>query len=208
MHEKIETIRELAHKLSALSDPTRGGTPAECAIAAAKLKHLLEKHGLTIADLENSDTDWLYLEVVSKNEHELLIQCICFVLNQSQISISRIPKPAKSRYPEEVGIKVTRLHAADIRACFAFYRQILADRTAELENEIAKRRAAIKSLPDAIFSRYHIFPHNDNSESDKPDLTPAQLAALLTAMAGLDGDAWQRPAASLSGLALEYEQRA
>lgn len=40
------TALRLARKLTALADPTRGGTPAERALADAKAKRLIERHGL------------------------------------------------------------------------------------------------------------------------------------------------------------------
>lgn len=210
----LETIRELAMKLLALSDPHRGGSPAECEAASRKLEALLQRHGLTVSDLGDEAVEPRVFEVLNEMEKRLFVQCACFILDCSTIRLTtrkqaRITFGKRSRKGRavkylELEMELTKVQYADLTACFAYYREIMASQKAEIEQKIKTLKKSLTVLVDAIAGRYDIFSSSASSEEPDAPVDLKRLAALMEAMRGLDGQPWQRPRGELSGLTLTH----
>ncbi len=204
----LETITALARKLQAVINPASRATESEQQNAARLLEKLLERHGLTEADLANESRSTYVFHIPPGDQHrKLLVQVVCTVLDRHQLDSAirkvRIPKlskktgkPLASKVPalEVLLNNLTVVEYTDISACYYHYAAILDKRIAELRAEAKVNRMAAANAASALIQRFTIFPATRSGEPPA-DLTPAEIAALIAAMRGMFGQKWEKPAA-------------
>jgi hypothetical protein len=110
IHARLMKLYELAKR----------GEHGERENAQRFLEKLLEKHGMTIADLDDAATRYYRLSYKSELEYKLLTQIICTVL---QVNTFRAKLTPKSRYIE---IQLTKAQHLEIEMQFAIYRREFA----------------------------------------------------------------------------------
>lgn len=194
----IETIKELAAKLQAVADPARGSTPGEVQVAARKLKALLEKYGLTEGDLYAETVQMFRWRCFHADEVLLLKQVAFHVLEVSSLMVSTVKY--KRTKVTEVGIEMTRVQQVDVNACFEHYKIILAERVAELEEQLKTLKLQRKKACMALVHKYKLHGP-DTGDEGKGGKGPSrrELMAILEAMRGFDASAkWQKPGGNVS----------
>lgn len=176
-----ETIAAKLRKIQALA---QSGYAGEKDNAQRLLTALLEKHGLTEADLTQEIKTDHYFTVKPGPTAALLIQIICMILDVQSINVALV----KTKRAHHFKIPLTHLENADITAAYAHYLPML-------QADLKRLRLQLRRLSNAFFSQYEIFSSH-KSKSPKP-LTPAQYEAMLANMRQMNGDKWQKPHGSL-----------
>ena len=120
-----EKALELGKKLKALADQGTGG---ERVNAQAHLDRLLQKHGLTLADIEAEKEDW-YKFKVKKNQMEIFIVIVANVCSLQSRFIAGNP----------VNLLCTAAQAIEVQAKFDFYWRVY-----EEELSVFKRAFVMK----------------------------------------------------------------
>jgi hypothetical protein len=204
MAEELETIKGLAAKLQALADPSRGGTPAEVEVAARKLKTLLDRHNLTEADLYVEAVAMFRWDCFSQDEVLLLKQVAFYILEVKSITISTFKRKgwgmSKGKTIIELEIEMTRVQQIDVDACFKHYRVILADRLAEIAQQLEALKLVKKKVCMALVHKYNLHGPDLSDDDGKQGKGHSlrELTAIMAAMRGFDASAkWEKPSGNV-----------
>lgn len=160
-----QTLREKLLKIQALS---KSGTGGEATAADAALKTMLEKHGMTMADLESlsevlADFDFL---PSGDLERRLLMQVIYSVVGFTRTTYKR-PKTG------QVGVNCTRTEMAEIAVRFEVLRV-----------DFVKQ---FDFFYDAYCHKHELFPPQDKrTAADQREGTPEEIERLRRLMGGID----------------------
>lgn len=112
-------IKSRLLKLLALAERGVGGEKKN---AQRFLDRELKKHGLTIADLDDSESSLIECAFVfkNKNERQLLVQVLCMVMKSDRIFL-RTPKGSK-----KILIKLTPFQKFEVDMFYSVYKRDLA----------------------------------------------------------------------------------
>lgn len=164
MTNKPETIIATLKQIHELSG-NAGATEAERQAAASMLEHLLAKHKLTKADIENEATTTAEFEYKSAIELRLLEQIVAHIAGLETSAIDR-----KSGNPDipanAIYFKLTKTQEADVHTLYSVYRKALAK---ELDSFFV-----------AFVYKNNIFP--ENAGTDYNDLPPEKKGSLLKSL--------------------------
>jgi hypothetical protein len=108
---KINKIMELAER----------GSPGEKEVAISKLYYLLDKHGLTIEDIKNSEKGYYWFPYNTAFEKEILFQITFKTLNSGELSYRQ--KKGKRK----VAIELTPIQNAEIKMLYNIYKKSFRD---------------------------------------------------------------------------------
>lgn len=192
MSDGFESARMKALKLAALASRGVGG---EAEVARRKLAKHLEAHGLTLEMLSVTTRSERMLHcVVDLNKAtkdtglvKLAGQCLGYVLNESALQYSsRVVKLGK-RSCYVVKAELTDLEFEDWTNCFCHYAPLFVASRKNLQ-------AALRACFLGFIHKHKVFAQRPAAADDGKPLTPAQMAALMTAMHSAEGDKWERPA--------------
>ena len=201
---ELETIKGLARKLSAMMDPASGATANERSVAAAKLRALLARHGLTEEQIQDATRYTFTFILEDTDQLGLLVQVAAMILETKNVrydgrrrQVDQYSRAGKLLRRKGVQLiiylhDITIVEHEDIAACFDHYRRLLEALKQSLKADAARIKKQQKLALSATCHRYNIFPPS-NGESKK-QLSPEEIRAIRAAMSGLSGDAWQRPA--------------
>jgi hypothetical protein len=195
--ERIETIKGLAAKLKALTEPGSGSTPGEVQVAARKLKGLLERYKLTEADIYAETVQMFRWKCFHADEVLLLKQVAFHIMEVNSIMVSTVK--LKRLKCTEVGIEMTRVQQADVDACFEHYKGILAERVLELEERLKQLKLQRKKACMALVHKYKLHgPESNDDEGSGRMPSRREMMAILEAMRGFDGSKrWEKPAGNV-----------
>lgn len=150
---KRETIRE---KLILLNNLTKSGNEHEAALARQKLEELAAKYGIGLAEISDRETQTAYFKYQTKMERKLILQIAYKVTGERR---TKYWERGKNR---EVGLDLTRAHAAEIRFLYDHYR--------------ADYREKLEEFEQAYIHANRLFGTANGAERD---LTPEEIKHLL-----------------------------
>jgi hypothetical protein len=159
--EKLRKIKELAER----------GIGGEMKTARAMLESLLEKHGLTISDLESEVKTAREFSIRSKAEHQILVQILFMVAEKPDLF-------GYKNKPKKLYSNLTDLEYLQIKPLVDFH-------ISQYRKELRKFQ---KTLLDAYIHKHDLFSHKDSEpdSSDKAPLSYEELKSLLSAMQNLE----------------------
>jgi hypothetical protein len=170
MAEKpLETIKATLKKILRLAERGVGGEKEN---AGRILATLLEKHHLTIGDIEDHDREEAkqryWFRYNTRLERDLLMQCYCRALN---VNTTRYwQKPGRC----QVGFDLSRLDYLELEHLWSYFRRLW--------------RKEMKRLVMAFVFKHHLCSSVPAEEGDKEgpeQLTEEEIAALVALMRGL-----------------------
>lgn len=195
MSDEFESAHMKALKLAALASRGVGG---EAEVAQRKLAQHLEAHGLTLEMLSESRRSERMLHcVVDLNKAtkdtglmKLAGQTLGYVLNDSALHYSSRVVKLGRRSCYVVKAELTDLEFEDWTNCFCHYAPLFVASRKNLQS-------ALRACFLGFIHKHKVFAQRpDDADEGKP-LTPAQMAALMTAMHSAEGDKWERPSGRL-----------
>lgn len=160
-----DKIRTRAMKVLALA---RRGERGEKEAAQSMLDRLLEKYGMSMADLddESESKQWVRLSYRGPFEKRVLVAVACKVLNVSALQVHR------RKGAQNFEVELTRVQALEIELQWAIYRR-------ELKKTLANSVAAFVHA-NSIYS--NALP--DANKQASP-LSPEDVAAILAMAKGM-----------------------
>ncbi|WP_009960369.1 hypothetical protein [Verrucomicrobium spinosum] len=211
----LETIREKLAKLKTLID-CPGATEGERESARLRYDEILKKHGLTEESV-SSDVAGPSVLVWGKRRwgRKLMLQCASWIMNKVKVPVMSVTK-------EHAVFLLTPLDAADLRACFAYYAQMMEEQIdaitdrekrakamakeqikqieKELEAKLKENAATKAELLEVLWMKYKIYA--DVEPSDRPAKAPTSRKVTEREVQeyvrrerirkSLTGDAWER----------------
>lgn len=145
----------LRDKLLKIQELARRGTTHEREVAASKLVHLLEKHQLTLADIEKEKQTEHCFSYNTRLERSLLLHIYASTMGVSEVRYARRKRETKLYFD------LTDDEAFEIREKYARYRVAL--------------REEIDLLFRAFVQRHHLTAPADGS---RVDIDPEELKRL------------------------------
>lgn len=177
-----ETITAKLRKIQALA---QSGYAGEKDNAQRLLTALLDKHGLTEADLVNETQSECIFTLKHTWEKKLLVQLYCMIRDVRVCKYAH-RKEGKTKI---IYLTLTHLEYTDIRAAYAHYHPML-------EAGHARLRRQLRHLPDAFIAQYEIYGTATDERGRAP--SHAAMEAMLAAMRQMKGDKWQKSHGSLT----------
>ena len=168
---KEEKIITLARKLKALADK---GVDGEKENAETMLLNLMEKHGITIEEIENEKTDNFFF-VIDPKYRKLFVQ-ICGNINKSIKVYGEYDQKTQRHFktlgckPGNFSIKSTFAQYIEVEAKFEFYKKVY---DAELE-----------IFYSAFIQSNHLYVDSDSTE--EKEYSTEELARLRRILAMSD----------------------
>ena len=158
--EKLKKIKALAEK----------GFRGEQVNAAVLLSDLMEKHGITEADLEGTQVSTYWIRYKTIYERKLIFQLSYMHLGSGHASGCVGAYSGRKR--KEVGIDCTPAQFIEIETDYQFYRKALEE---ELE-----------VFYSAFIQKNDLFPP-PNLSGDEPDAEPVDLNVVMKMAAMMEG---------------------
>lgn len=197
MEPATDSILSLLRKIAALaSDPRAPGS--ERRAAADKLRLLMERHGLTEADLLDAHETWHVMTPAISHQWELklAVQLIGMVQNRPKISVRK-----RGRLVEVLS---TQAQFADILDAWQHYLPLFRTNwKRQVADERRRLQKRIRELPAtgarAFYDAFHLYRQPDEDEEQR-EPTPEELEEALAARrmaADVEGEAWVRKAGNL-----------
>lgn len=196
-NSRPDRIRDLIRKLQALMADA-AASEGERSNARAKLRCIMERHGLTDADLLSDVLRPVTLIYDHKDDLAILLQVAGEVLGVTAINFKIVSTLRELR----ISIEVTAADSADLMEAWSHYRPIVSiARQAATKRQRALRKEATaigKGFGSAFIQKHRIFPPND--PRPQPKLTKGAFRRMMDAYAAEDairdaaGDKWKRKA--------------
>lgn len=193
-----------ARKLAAFLAPDSGASDSERENAAAMLQRLMEKTGLSMADITGDERKPCIMTCTSKDHLRLAAQIARWIMDDAKLEV-RVLETSRTEYTRtgrakrvkvwEVHINLTPAENLEWLRVFDHYRQHFDATTRALKATAAAAAKAVKMALPAFCSRHEIFPAN--AGHGKP-LTPRQAAAFREAWAHAQGRKYQPAAQQLT----------
>ena len=164
--DKLKKVKELADR----------GEDGEALNARQKLHILLNKHGLTISDLENVKISQYKFKYSTVAEMEIMIQCIAKVTNDPKLTYSWYKDKKK-----EFFVKLAEWQYIESMALIDFH-------VVQFRKEL---KAQMKALKSAYCSKHHLFP-DKKSDKEGPELNLEEMERLLAVYNSLGSKFYQK----------------
>lgn len=162
----METIIEKLKKVKELADRGEAG---EALAAKALLMKLLEKHGLTLEDIEDDIKHSYLFKYTYAREKTVMLQCISKITDNPKLSYSYRKDKRK-----EFWVDLTEWQYVEAKDMIDFHlRQFRKDMELKMD-----------SFLRAYLSKHNLFA--DSSEPGEGKLTPEELAEFLRQYEGMD----------------------
>ena len=149
---KLKKIKELAER----------GEAGEAQVAKERLLTLLEKHSLTLADLEDEKTGKYTFRYAFSDEKDLMLQCISKVVDDPRLTYSWRRDKRK-----EFFVELTEWQYIEAKDLIKFH----------LKQYREKKKERMSSFHTAYLSRHALFAESAKGESSK--LTEEELRRIL-----------------------------
>jgi hypothetical protein len=195
----FEKVREKLEKLRAARD-CAASTPGEKESAQARIDALLEKHGLTEETASSTHVS-IHLFKLEKARwaRRLFMQCASWLLQNNTLHTVRAPRGF-------FALMATPLDAADIRACYAYYTQVIRTRESEIRDQVRDVKAEMatilksleeqkKGLCEALLYKYELFGPQAEQPGNHKKISEAEFKAWLRRRQieeGFTADKWER----------------
>lgn len=164
-----EEVKELLRKIRALA---QGGSPGEREAAARMLARRLERHGLTLENLESRETKTVWFEYRNKSERMVIVQIVARITGLRQIA-SYSSKKLKGC----IGFDLPLAQAMDAREWVTHYLPIYR------RMQVREARKLRQTLLDAFIQKNHLTPQVDgDAEPGEQGMTEEEIAAILAMM--------------------------
>lgn len=169
-----DSIRDLLLKVKALA---HHGIEGEKISAQNLLKKLLQKHGLSLEDLVDSDLKWRQFKVATASEFKLLLQCYYMVLKRTKTQYKKSGRT--------ISFELSIVDATDLASCFEHYKALY--------------KTALNDFFQAFIYKNRIVGPTKSEESHQP-LTPEEkeeIQRIIDMMNGIKNNRWQKPLGQL-----------
>lgn len=164
--ERLKKVKELAER----------GEAGEALAAREKLHILLNKHGLTIDDLENVEIHQYKFKYVTSAEMDIIIQCIAKVVDNPRLSYSYYKDKKR-----EFFVKMTEWQYIEAKHLIDFH-------VKQFRKEL---KAQMKALVSAYASKHDLFASSKSSEGGST-LSPEEMQRLMSIYYSLDDKFFQK----------------
>lgn len=163
-----ESVMDRLRKIKSLADS--GATPGEQAAARARLEAQLQKHGLTIEDLESEEVSQRHFTVKGDRENGIFMHCIFKALHWPDDIPMFKPRWGKGAKTVVI-VDLTARQYEDVLTLYEFYREAY--------------KAEEKRLYDAFIQLQGLArPCKDDTPA--PEMDPEELARLVSMMRAMN----------------------
>lgn len=148
MQENYESIKERMRKIKRLMDSTTGG---EREAAAARLKALLQKYGITLDSLADEEKHWYEFRVMGEAK-KILAQCYCYLMNETSMPFGGVKSQSL------IYLKLTPYVYAELRSLYEWH----------WEHYQQERKKILADLMVAYVSKHSLCSQKGRSEETEP----------------------------------------
>lgn len=156
---KLKKIKELAER----------GEAGEAQAAKAMLITLLQKHGLTLEDIQDEKTQKYTFRYAFADEKDLMLQCISKVADDPKLSYSY-----RRDRKKEFFVELTEWQYVESKDLIKFHLKQYRD----------KKKERMQSFFSAYLSRHALFA--ESSKGEAPKLTEEEIRRILREMDVMD----------------------
>jgi len=156
---KLKKIKELAER----------GEAGEATAAKHMLMSLLDKHGLTLQDIQDEVTKKYTFRYAFADEKDLMLQCISKVADEPRLSYSY-----RRDRKKEFFVELTEWQYVEAKDLIAFHMKQYRD----------EKKKKMEAFYSAYLSRHKLFA--DSAEGSDGKLSPEELDAILREFYSMD----------------------
>lgn len=216
----MKDFESIARKIRALQ--TTVGHPTtpqgEREAAQASIERLCERHGLSVADIENIELVDAVLCVNAENERALAFQLLSIiggwdVFEKATLRTEILRQPGKGRRKARlvprwtITARMPKLEADDWKAAYAHYLPMLWDLELDLDRQLKIARRAVKQALQGFLQKFNLFsdverPMTGKKKRKQKPLSAMDWAAMMAAYQAAKGDKWERGTGKLTDLPL------
>jgi hypothetical protein len=159
----------ILRKLSKIQELVIRGERGEAMAAKELLQKMLDKHGISLADLERTqEKRKREFSYVYSDEKSIIFQCIFYVLQKENLSYSSY------RGKKVISLEMTDLEYAQVNPVIDFH----------LKQYRKEKKRKMEILRKGYIHKHNLF--GANSDSGPSELTPEQIAEIINMMDSLE----------------------
>ena len=156
---EIKEKIDLARKILALASR---GDNGEREVAERKLHEFLYRHGLTMSDIEDVETD---RRIKVSQQHKIVLGQLILKLIGRKAEVSDVVYTRTKRYAGEIAFNATDSEFAEVCAAWTDYETAIKREYAAMRKE---HKARLAALPTAFIYKNDLFAPADGAPRRKP----------------------------------------